>query len=205
MKSSASLTALLVSFALSAAAPSALALPYAVAGGSVVANTGSGLEISTSVAGTLPGFSFSLNDGQAETFNFFRIWTDEAAVNLDDLFPKTITATLNFSTPANSAAVVGATVTGTIGLVSWGSVSWGSPVVVNAFDRSFEVALTDATFNGNWGTNFKPGEANGAWVKATVTQLNASNAPAVSEGGSTLLLLGAGLSLIGFINRRRRA
>src|SRR5947199_136290 len=96
-------------------ASSALAasLNYTLASGSVTADTAEpGLVIGTMVKRTVAGMTFSLDNSQSFTFDFFDIWTDEPKINADDLVSSSISATLNFTDPFTGATVNGITVGG---------------------------------------------------------------------------------------------
>jgi VPDSG-CTERM motif len=171
----------------------------------VVANTGTGLIIDTSLASGLSSVAFSLNDQQSQTFNFFNIWTPETWVNSgEDTVPQSITATLAFNPPVSSAVLGGTTVGVSIfGIFQFGSVAWDpqSTIIDLGNGESFSVTLSDEFFSaGFFGLNNNP--CAGATVKATVTQLSSSGASTVPDGGSTIILLGAALSGMGMWSRR---
>ena len=88
--------ALLITFA----GETAFGLPYTISGGSVSANSGAGLIIQTSLNLPATPFTFSLNNGESKSFNFFDIWTPETTVNPDDEIARAISATLSFSDPS---------------------------------------------------------------------------------------------------------
>ncbi|HEY4283129.1 MAG TPA: hypothetical protein VGM62_08695 [Chthoniobacterales bacterium] len=198
--------AILLCFTLSSAA---FAVPkyYEIGNGSTVAPFqgpeppgGSGLVIQYALDAGLPGTNFILDDLQFTTFNFFQIWTDETFVNSgDDLALKPISATLDFVVPNVDATVTGNTFGQSVtflGFISLqnGAVTWDGPAIVNIpGDRSFEVTLSDETFNfGVFGTS--PGQYKGATVEATVKQLTSTSA--VPEGGNTALAFGGGLTIL---------
>ncbi|HEU0209092.1 MAG TPA: hypothetical protein VFQ78_08925 [Candidatus Udaeobacter sp.] len=192
-------------------ASAAFAVPkyYEIAGGNVNGHFNDpGLVINTSLAGGLPGTSFTLNDGGSNTFNFFSIWTNETAINSDDLVSYAITATLNFSDPLTGATVNGVTFGGSIlfGLTQWGQIQWNGPTTVTLGDRVFSLSLSNETFNsGIFGLN--EGPQCGAIVEATVTQLSSTvsnpNGAPVPEHGNTGLLLGAAVTGLAVFSRRR--
>jgi hypothetical protein len=190
----------------SAPLPNAIALPYTVSGGNVVANQGDGLIINTSLNLPATPFTFNLNDGQSETFSFFKIWTNEEAVNSDDLAEKSIYATLYFSDPLTEATVGGVTFGGSIlwGLAQWGQVQWETPApTFTAPDgRVFQVTLSDEIFNeGLFGLD--EGRKYGATVKATVKQIGSSYT-SVPDNGSTAMLLGLSLLVIAVVSKKRK-
>lgn len=173
----------------------AIPLDYKIGANSSVQahESGSGLEIETALASGLSGHTFTLNDGQSTTFNFFSIWTDETTVNWDDKQPRLITATLDFDVPDLNASVKGVTLSGTYYGWEAGGVIWNDPVYINAGNRIFSVNLNNAAFDwGNGGLGNHP-----AMITATVKQYKSSGTPppmSVPEGGSTLVLLGIGMA-----------
>src|SRR4051812_9267742 len=155
-------------------------MQYTIGSGSVSADTAEpGLVIQTLVKPTVPGTSFTLNDGGSFTFAFFDIWTNEPTINADDLVSSPISATLNFTNPFTGATVNGITVGGkwNSGLSQWGTLTWNGPITVNIpNDRSFTISLTDATFNYGFG-GLQEGMVCGATVSATITQTSSSTPP----------------------------
>ena len=186
--------------------PVALAVPkyYEISGGSVNGNfSDPGLVINTSLASGLSGTSFTLNDGQSSSFNFFSIWTNETTVNDDDLVAMNISATVNFSDPFTGATVNGVTFGGSIifGLVQWGQIQWNGPTTVTLGDREFSLALSNEIFNpGLFGLSNGPGC--GAMVRGTITQISSDlRGASVPDNGSTVALLG--VSVAGLLVSRK--
>jgi hypothetical protein len=175
-------------------------------------NSGPGLLIRTALVPGLADQSFTINDGQSYTFNFFRIWTDEAYVDSDDIAPKLITATLDFDVPDLDARVHGITFGGKL---DWqaGVVLWDDPVVITAGTRVFSINLNNAIFD--W-ERFKLGN-HPAMINATVKQLSSrvtvppvTPTPVITpvnvpEAGSTLILLGLAVASMALLGRRGRA
>ena len=201
------MAAVLLSAAL---APVALAIPkyYEISGGSINGNISDpGLVINTSLAPGLAGTSFTLNDGQSSSFNFFSIWTNETTVNPDDIVAMNISATVNFSDPLTGATVNGVTFGGSIifGLVQWGQIQWNGPTTITLGDREFSLALSDEIFNpGLFGLGDGPGC--GAIVTATVTQIFSSahtSGVSVPDQGNTAMLLGAAVVGLAAFARKR--
>jgi hypothetical protein len=178
----------------------AIPLNYEIGSGSSVTahNSGDGLVIKTELSPTLSSQAFTLNDGQSYTFNFFRIWTDESMVDSDDTVAKLITARLDFDVPDIGAKIYGLTFSGTYYGYSGGAVVWNDPVTVIAGDREFTVNLNNAYFDvAQGGLGDTP-----ATITATVKQIRSggSSIP-VPDGGTTAVLLGAGLGAM--LMRRR--
>ena len=150
-------------------------------------------------------FSFDLNEGDSVTFNLFKIWTPEGAVNDDDLAPQPISVDFNFTSPwLMNGSVSGSTSgdTEVFGFFQEGVLNWGSPLQL-AFgalgDGLLEISLFDAEFNEGvlWGLGH-----HGAKVEARVKLI--SEASEVPEP-SALALLGLGLLGMGMRARRRSA
>jgi hypothetical protein len=166
----------------------------------------SGLIIQTQVIPTLPATLFTLSDGQSQTFDLFKIWTNETSLNLDDLAPKNISVTLTFSSPASIGTVGGTTEAFTFfGFASQGVVTWNpTPVVVQAPGVTYSIQLSDASFNnGGWDFgSFKPGERYAGTVEATIRQITSVPEPSSFISGS---LGTAMLGGVWYLRRRRRA
>jgi hypothetical protein len=191
--------------AVAAPIPDAFALSYTVSGGNVVANQDDGLIINTSLSLPSTPYTFYLSDDQSNTFNFFKIWTDETTVNPDDKVSQSISATLYFTDPLTNATVNGLTVGGSIlwGLTQWGEVTWTNPSPITVDGRTFQVTLSNEVFNlGAFGLN--EGLYYGATVEATVKQIR-SNYSSVPDNGDTAMLLGLSLLIIAVVSRRKVA
>jgi len=181
-------------------APFASADSYNIGtGSSVVANSGDGLLIQTSLVTGLQNVSFNLNDGGSYTFGFFNIWTTETDVGKDDKQAVAINATLDFDTPVDwGVNFSGVTFGGTLALdfSQWGAVVWNAPITIG----NFKVSLSNETFNEGLWWGLDEGTKHGATVKATVTQLPTSRVP---DSGTTVAFLGLALVGLGFVSRRR--
>lgn len=177
----------LVGFAVSAHADT---MNYQVSSSSSVSaytNGSNGLAIETAIApNILNGLEqFTLDDGQSETFNFFKIWSDETTINSDDTVSQDITANLDFDVPAGVVITIGGQTVGTdntiqfrghvLGTIGTGAdVTWDNlPIVVTTLDRVFDVSLSDTEFNSLFGV-YVPGELLAGTVKATITQVSSS-------------------------------
>lgn len=184
----------------------AIQLGYTVVGSDLDVNDSDpGLVLQYSLAA--PHGSFTLDDGQSETFAFAEIWTDETFVNADDLVSKSVSATIIFNPPLFDATIPGLSAGVTFsGVIQAGVLLWNSPQTFILSDRTFQLELSNAVFNlGLFGLT--SGEKCGAEVYATVTQLSSSAATAsevsVPDGGGTVLLLGLALTSLGFLSRFR--
>ncbi len=168
-------------------------------------SAGDGLLIKTDSSVISPTLqSFSLDVGQSVTGDLFRIWTDEAAWNLDDASPQNASVSFSFGLPAPDFGgnVSGQSYGGTIFFASGGVLDWNSGPFILSFgpngDGKLQVALSDEVFNAGPFLSFTPGEAYGATVEATFTLLQV---PAVPEP-ATLLVWGC-LGMAGFVAGRR--
>jgi hypothetical protein len=191
-----------------AAAMVALLAPVAVSAATFTGNfsvTGEalsdpGLAIATSP--NVPGFSFNLNDGESTSLNLFHIWTDETALNADDLAPKTVA--VNFNIDSHIGSVTGKSVgsaAGFLNLFFGGNVAWDAPLLLNVGTGTLAVALSNASFNYGF-LDIKEGSKYGADVSANFTY-TAAPAPVPLPG--TLGLIAAGMSALGFFGIRRGA
>ncbi len=179
--------------------PNAFAAQYTISSGSVYGNkVDPGLVLSYELS-KLPG-TFYLTDGKSETFDFFKIWTDETSVNSDDKQQKYISASLNFTEPFSSAKLGGITFGGSTWYgVESGKLIWNSPAVVTVGGLTYSVALSDVTFNAGI-LDLNEGAKYGAMVKATVKQIG-SGYTSVPDNGSTAMLLGLAFLAIAFVRR----
>lgn len=139
--------------------------------------------------------TFDLDVGDSVTFDLFDIWTEEDAINFDDLFSQDIFVAFNFTAPPPPFA---GTVTGDSGLffgflTAGGEVEWDGTETVNFgpnADGVLELSLSDETFNvGLFGLN--SGQANGATVQLTATYVSEPS-PIPLPAAGWMLLLGVG-------------
>jgi hypothetical protein len=178
----------------------AIPLNYEIGSGSTVsANSADpGLKIKTQLSSTLTGTSFTLNDGESTTFQFFKIWADEGSVESDDLAQKQITASIDFSSPSVDANFTGLTFGANINLLyDKATVTWDAPALITLSDRTFSITLSNLEFSKGSLLDFDLGDSR-KWVTATLTQVSSS----VPDGGSTAVILG--LSLCGMSMLRRK-
>lgn len=183
---------------------------YEVGSASVIANSSEpGLVIDTMVKPTVAGTSFTINDGGSFTFSLFDIWTNEPTINTDDKVAFPISATINFIDPFTGATVNGVTVGGSWmkGLSEWGQLTWNGPVTVTIpGERTFQISLSDATFNYGFG-GLHEGMMCGTTVDATITQMSSvanQQLPSVPDSGKTAVLLGAALVGLRLVVRNKR-
>ncbi|WP_008314374.1 PEP-CTERM sorting domain-containing protein [Leptolyngbya sp. PCC 6406] len=143
-----------------------------------------------------------LEVGESTSTKLFTLWTDETAVNLDDLASKPISVDFTFSLPKVFGGTVGGETKGfrsLFGVIQGGQVIWDGPSVF-AFGNGglLEVTLSDTIFNkGLFGLN--EGEKHGAKIHATFKLV--SDHVDVPEPTA---LLGLGLLGLGMLAQRRR-
>lgn len=177
-----------------------------------------GLKIQTTEVAANP-FMFDLVTGTPYTFDLFRIWTDETAVNEeDDTVLKPISVHFSFLLPE----VFDGDVTGDTdgyrdplsllgfeipGFYQGGELNWNAPADLffgPQDEGHLVIALSNETFSKGIGGTL-PGKLFGTTVKATVTLASeARGASAVPEPG-ILTLFAGGLFALGVIARRRRS
>lgn len=182
--------------------PSAFAVKYTIAGGTVSGNNvDPGLVVSTLVSSDLAGTVFSLNSGESKKIDFFNIWTTETTINPDDKQKSNITATLNLSDPFWGGSFGGVTFGGS----TWygaqsGTLTWNTgPVTVTLGALQYSIVLNDVTFNAGLFGGLTEGSKYGATVTATIKQISST---AVPDSGGTAMLLGLAFLTIAFARRR---
>lgn len=136
--------------------------------------------------------------GATHTTNVFRIGTNESSVDLDDLLPRSVSATFGFTSPGGASGTAVGSSSGFYRLFTncgafaggCGRVDWTNPTIVN-FDGGgqFSITLTDVEF----GT---PGFANVA------ARFELIAAPVPEPSTWAMLILGFGL--VGGAMRSRR-
>jgi hypothetical protein len=161
-------------------------------------------------------FSFSLNVGESFTdWDLFRIWTEESAVNPDDLVEKNLSVAFSFTEPPPP---FGGTVGGTteaeclcfsifgkfIVLAGQGELEFDDSILV-AFgpigDGILEINLYDTTFNAGIGGLFG-GPEHGSDVKAKFTLVQDATHPIPLP--AALPLFATGLVVGAYLHYRRR-
>lgn len=147
-----------------------------------------GCSVHTTLDSNLGSQSFSLSQGQSDTFNFFKIKVDGlGSADVD------VTADLAFTLPAD-LTVVGSGSGGyftIFGVVSGGHLTWDEPAPVTLSDGSvFDVDLSNISAFGL---------GNSAEVTATVTACDVATPEPAS-----LALLGTGLLGAALLRFRKR-
>ncbi len=151
---------------------------------------------------TLPNpapIMFDLDDGESIMFPLFRIWTNESILNVNDFIAQDATVTLNFAGLVPSGTVEGETDGFFLPIVNnaGGLVTWDDPVIVSSPLVTYQIELSNASFNVGSPTP-NPGFENGSNVKATITQITSVPEP------STFAIAGVGLGVVGVLGLRRR-
>jgi hypothetical protein len=148
--------------------------------------------------------------GESFSFNFSKIWPNEPMLDANDFVPKDMTDTLDFSNPSTRAGLDGSASQGNGALgptfsvdqikFARRAVDWDStaPTFVLA-DRTFtiEMALNNEV-------DPKDKEKSGDQVAEVAKDEDKYNGPVASvpDHGSTALLLGTAILVLGLANRR---
>jgi hypothetical protein len=196
---------LLVAASILGLADRAVAVPISAQFAVSVNGADPGLVLQTADVASNP-YVGNLALGVPVTFDLFRIWTEETAVNLaeDNIF-KPATVQWSFASQVGPAVSAGFTHGSTFfGIFDAGRIYWGSPTVVTlANGAQVAISLSEEIFNASsLSTIFfdlTPGIAHGANVEATFLLLREPRP--VPE--PTALSLGA-VTIIGLLAARRR-
>lgn len=160
-----------------------------------------------------PTFDFTLSPGnEVKTISLFKIYTNETAINPDDLADGDIKLTFNFSAPTPNSVdpITGTTngyMEGLFGRIQGGKLTWNNGGVTqlhfgNGLTGLMTISVNGGEFNegGLWGTDEGLSEA--LKVKGT---FHWDNDPiAAPEPASWALMIG-GFGMAGATLRRRRA
>jgi len=179
---------LLVSFQGKAAALSFVLDEYDV----VINESDPGLKLYWDPILSMPAV-LDLEEGEtSDAFSLFRIGTDEDYANLDDLWPKDISVSFDFSSPDISNEISGFT-RGRF-VFDDGVVRWFGPTDFYFGDTGhFRIELLDASFG-------LPGSAD---VLATITYVHADTAARPVPEPASVFLLGLGLLALVGVGRKR--
>ncbi len=148
----------------------------------------------------------TLQEGVAQTFALFDIWTDETWVNPDDRIPQSLDVDFVFTSPTTAGLSSGATV-GRGFVFQHGHLTWSNPLDISyggAEPGVLSISLSDVAFS--WGFfGLTPGEKYGGTAYATISYL-ASPLAAVPLPGS-FVLAATGILVfcaLGFVGTRSR-
>lgn len=159
-----------------------------------------GLVMEATIDAGVSGLTFALNVGEANTFKFAVIGTDEDWINNDDLTPRTVTAYIDFSNPDITTSIGGTTVgfTGVLEFKQGWTLTWNDPVIVDfGVGGQFQMELSDASYSSIlW-----QGPAGFDHVYATVTHLADPVSAQIPEPAGIVLL---GLAFMGLAGVRRK-
>lgn len=162
-----------------------------------------GLQINTQSINS--NLNFTLNTvGQTASANLFKIYTNETAVNFDDLFGKPISVAFNFTSPAFGGVLDGSTFGQSfLGIFEKGVVKWnngGTGIFNFGNGGQLQVKLNDTVFNsGAFGLD--EGIKHGGIVKADFKLLSLTSA---APEPATWAFMIVGFGAAGYSLRRRR-
>jgi len=171
----------------------ATALSFVLGGYDVVLNEGDpGLKLSWNPILTTPAV-LNVDEGKTSNpFALFRLQSDETVVNWDDLWPKDIYVSFDFSSPEVSNGIGGWT-RGRL-LFNDGVVRWDGPTDFYFGDTGhFRIDLLDAAFD-------LPGSTQ---IMATITCFQADTAVSPVPEPASVFMMGLGLLILVGLGRRR--
>jgi len=189
----------------------AQALPYEfeLGAGSWINTTGtnSALQLYAIVNPDLDNISFSLSEGESNSFKFATVGTTESWINDDDINPKTATAHIDFDVPDQVGDIIRGTSVGFAGFLSFAqgwNLTWNDPVFVETTDGlKFSIDLTDVGYYSLlW-----QGPSGSADVYAKIKLISEPNSngdpPSSVPDADIMWLLGPAVIVLGFLGRKK--
>jgi len=169
-------------------------------------STGEGLQVSVAPNPGALNFTVDGPSWAKSGVKLFKIWTDEAAVNLDDYNGSSITVNFTFTAPAAGSGQVGGVTSGETELFGYfqnGLVEWNGPSTIDFGEFGvLTIELSDAVFNeGTW-WGLKEGKKYGEFITADF-KLTPPLSSAVPEPATWAMMI-TGFGLAGAAIRRRR-